>query len=314
MRIFLTGATGLIGRAAVLRLRRDGHTLVAWVRSRERAKSLLGAEVELVESAGGDGALTAALEGCDVVLHLSGEPVVGKRWTAQRRRALSESRAGLARRIVGAMRGLTRPPAAFVSGSAVGYYGDRGEEVLTEESGPGADFLSGLCVDWEAAALEAEGLGARVVLLRTGVVFGRGGGSLDWILPPFRAGVGGPIGNGRGWVPWVHLRDVAEIIARAISDTQMRGAYNVVAPNPVTWKVLAASLGRALRRPAVLPVPSFALKLLFGGGATAILASQRVEPKRLLELGFQFAFPALDAALNDLFGDAAEPTPPPPRG
>ena len=197
MRVLILGATGFIGRALVPRLRRDGHTIVAWVRSESRARSLLGAEVELLPSSRGPDALVSTLGTVDAVVNLAGEAIFGKRWTPERRRVLEESRVGVTRDLVRAIAAASPRPRVLVSGSAVGWYGDRGDERLTETSSPGDDFLARLCRDWEAAATAAEASGVRVVLLRTGVVLGRNGGALAQMLTPFKLGVGGPVGNGR---------------------------------------------------------------------------------------------------------------------
>jgi ligand-binding SRPBCC domain-containing protein len=190
----------------------------------------------------------------------------------------------------------------LVSGSAVGYYGDRASEVLSEDAAPGNDFLAQLCRDWEAAAHPAEGLGLRVVMLRTGVVLGRDGGALAQMLPPFRLGAGGPVGSGRQYLPWIHLHDLVAIIAAALVDERVRGPVNGVAPEPVTSREFATALGRALHRPAILPTPAFALRVIFGEAATVLLGSQRVEPAALGRLGFSFAFPTLEGALANILG------------
>jgi len=303
MRIFVTGATGFIGRALIPRLRRDGHTIIAWVRSEARARSLLGAEVELVR-AGGPDVMTAALSRSDAVVNLAGEPVLGKRWTPARRRILEESRIGVTRDLVRAIAAASPRPRVLVSGSAVGWYGDRGDERLTEASAPGDDFLARLCRQWEDAALAAEASGVRVALLRTGVVLGRDGGALEQMLTPFRLGVGGPVGSGRQYFPWIHLHDLVGAIAAMIADDRYRGPVNGVAPQEATSRSFAAALGRALHRPAILPMPAFALRVIFGEAASVLLASQRAEPRVLIANGFTFAFPDLDRALADILGGA----------
>jgi uncharacterized protein (TIGR01777 family) len=303
MRVFVTGATGFIGRALVPRLQRDGHTIVAWARSAARARALLGADVEIVTGGPGGGAVVEALRGCEGVVNLAGEPIVGRRWTAARRARLEQSRVELTEQLVDAMAAADMRRSVLVSGSAVGYYGDRGDESLTESSAHGDDFLAQLCIRWEWAARKAENLGARVVLLRTGVVLGRSGGALAQMLPPFRAGAGGPIGSGRQYVPWIHLHDLVSIIAAALTDASYWGPVNGVAPEQATAGSLARALGRALNRPAVLPVPAIALRALFGEAAIVLLASQRVEPRELAARGFDWEFPSLDMALHDILHD-----------
>jgi uncharacterized protein (TIGR01777 family) len=302
MRVLITGATGFIGRALVPRLQRDGHTVVAWVRSESRARSLLGADVDLIQASAGHTALVDALGNVDAVVNLAGEPLVGKRWTPERRRVLEASRVGVTTDLVRAIAAATPRPRVLVSGSAVGWYGDRGDEPLTETSKPGADFLAHMCRDWENAARAAELSGVRVVLLRTGVVLGRNGGALAQMLPPFKLGAGGPIGNGRQYLPWIHLHDLVSAVAAMIADERYRGPVNGVAPQEATSRVFAAALGRALHRPAILPTPAFALRAIFGEAATVLLASQRVAPAVLIGHGFTFAFPTLDAALADIVG------------
>jgi uncharacterized protein (TIGR01777 family) len=300
MRVFITGATGFIGRALVPLLRRQGHEVVVWARSPQRARARLGAEVEIVDVASGGDGLAAALADADAVVNLAGEPIVDARWTANRRRVLRDSRVALTREIVAALPVSGGRPRVLVSASAVGYYGDRGSDVLDETAKPGSDFLAGLCQEWEAAAQHAEAFGVRVATIRTGVVLGREGGALARMLPPFRLGLGGPVASGRQYVPWIHLHDLVAIMAAAIADERYRGPINAVAPAPVTSREFARALGTALRRPALLPVPSLALRAIFGEAAQVLTGSQRVDPAALRRLGFAFAFPTIDAALADI--------------
>lgn len=304
MRVLVTGATGFIGRALVPRLQRDGHVVVAWARSEQRARGLLGADVEILATGAGHGALVHALERCDAVVSLAGEPLMSGRWSAGTRKRLADSRVGLTGDLVRAIAQTTTRPRVLISGSAVGYYGDRGDETLAETSKPGDDFLARLCVDWERAAQEAEALGLRVVRLRTGVVLGRAGGALGGLLPPFALGLGGPIGSGAQYVPWIHLHDLVNVIATALVDDRYRGPVNGVAPAPVTSRALARTLGRVLRRPAILPLPAWALRAILGEAATVLLASQRADARALQDRQFTFDFPTLDAALEDILGGA----------
>jgi uncharacterized protein (TIGR01777 family) len=300
MRVLIAGATGFIGRALVSRLRRDGHSIVAWARSETRALSLLGADTDVISTAAGQDPLTHALSQCDAVVNVAGEPILGKRWTAARREVLRESRVGVAAQLVSAIEAASPRPRVLVSGSAVGFYGNRASEVLDESSAPRDDFLSRLCVDWEAAAERATAFGVRVVTLRTGVVLGRAGGALTQMLPPFKAGIGGPIGSGTQYFPWIHQRDMAELIATAVRDDRYTGPINAVAPDLVTSKRFARALGHALRRPSVLPTPSPALRAIFGDAAIVLLASQRVEPAAARRNGFVWQFPSIDVALADV--------------
>jgi len=300
MHVFLTGATGFLGSALIERLRGDGHASAAWVRSVDRARARLGPDVELVPIAAGFDALVAALSRADAVVNLAGEPLIGKRWTSARRLAIEASRVQVTRDLVRAIAAASMRPRVLVSGSAVGWYGDRGDERLTEASSPGDDFLARLCRDWENAATAAEASGVRVVLSRTGVVLGLEGGALAQMLLPFKLGLGGPIGSGRQYIPWIHLSDFTEFVTAALGDERYLGPINAVAPQDVTSRTFAAALGRALHRPAVLPAPAFALRAIFGEGATVLLASQRAEPRALHDRGFPFAFPDLDRALASI--------------
>ncbi len=304
MHIFITGATGFIGRALVLRLQRDGHTITAWIRDEERARGALGADVDLLPIESGESALRDALAVSDGVVNLAGEPLVG-RWTRKRLQAITESRVQLTERLVHAMRYAEHQPSVFVSGSAVGYYGDRGDEVLTEASAPADDTLARLCRDWEQAALRAESAGTRVVLLRTGIVLGREGGALARLLLPFKLGLGGPIGSGRQYMPWIHLHDHVDMIAAALRDDRFSGPVNVSAPEPVTTREFARSLGRALHRPAFLPLPGFALKLALGEASSVLLTGQRAVPEKALNVGFHFSYGEINAALSEIVGRSA---------
>lgn len=304
MQVLVTGATGFIGRALIPLLQREGHSVVAWVRSEARARSLLGAEVEIVNANAGLDALVSAIERCGGVVNLAGAPILGGRWTAARRAILERSRVDVTDLLVHAIAMARTRPGALVSGSAVGYYGDRADEPLDEASNPGDDFLARLCRRWENAAQSAESLGVRVALLRTGVVLGRAGGALAQMSAPFELGLGGPVGSGRQFLPWIHLHDLVKIIAVALVDDRYRGPVNGVAPEQATSQSFARALGLALHRPAILPLPALALKGIFGNAATVLLASQRVVPRALRAREFAFDFPTLDGALADIVGGA----------
>ena len=303
MNVFLTGATGFIGRALVLSLQRRGHTVIAWVRSPERARSQLGDDVELLSVAAGDDLLVEALKRCDGVINLAGEPLFGKRWTRARKKQIVDSRVALTARLVKAMGQTGRPSSVLVSASAVGYYGDRGDERIDEDSAPETDFLARLCRDWEQAALAAQSDQLRVVCLRIGIVFGRGGGAFEEMTPMFRRGVGGPIGSGRQYVPWIHLHDCVEMIATALLDERVSGPINVVGPDPIPNKEMAKTFGKVLRRPAVMPVPRLALLALFGKAAEVLAAGQRAHPVKMEALGFEFRFTTFEQTLRDLLND-----------
>jgi hypothetical protein len=303
MRVLVTGATGLVGRALCLRLARDGHRVVAWVRSPERARALLGAGPDLV-AADDEAGLQAALAACDAVVHLAGENLFAGRWTARRKRALVDSRVALTERLVRAMAACGHPPRTLVAASAVGFYGERGDERLDESSRRGEGFLSELCVRWEAAAREAEAFGTRVVSLRIGMVLAAEGGALARLLPLFRLGGGGRLGSGRQHMSWIHLDDLLEMAVTALTDERWFAAVNATAPEPVTNAEFTRSLARALGRPALVPAPAPALRLALGEAAEVLLASQRVVPATAQALGFRFDHPTLDSAL------AAELAPP----
>ena len=303
MRIFVTGATGFIGRALIMRLRGGGHEVCAWVRNESTARSLLGPELRLVGDAAGTPALAEEVARADAIVNLAGEPVLGGRWTAGRRRAISDSRISLTTAIVDAIEHASQRPAVLVSASAVGYYGDRGEELLDEQSPPGNDFLAKVCHAWEMAAMRAEEFGVRVFTPRIGIVLGADGGALAQMLPPFRFGAGGPIGSGRQWMPWIHLFDLVEIIATALVDSRYAGPAIAAAPLPVTNREFAQTLGRVLHRPSLIPVPGLALRALFGEGAEVLTSGQRVNPARLRELGLNWQFEKLEAALRHILND-----------
>ena len=296
MRVAVTGATGFIGRELCAELVRDGHRVVALTRDPRRAQAALpGALV----ANWGDPA--AALPPVDGVVNLAGESVAG-RWSEEKKRRLRESRIAGTRRLVEAIASAVERPTVLVSASAVGYYGDRGEETLTEASGPGRDFLAQLCQEWEAEAQSAEALGLRVARLRLGVVLDRDGGALSQMLTLFRLGAGGPLGSGRQWFPWVHRADVVGLCRFALETAEASGPINAVAPHLVRNSEFARALGQALHRPALAPAPAFALRLVLGEFAETLLGSQRVLPERAEALGYAFRFPQLAPALRAILG------------
>jgi uncharacterized protein (TIGR01777 family) len=294
-RVLVTGATGLVGARLVATLAARGDEIVATSRDPERARRALpvlrGAFATPAE----------ALSGVGAIVNLAGESVAG-RWTDARKRAIVSSRIDGTRAIVDAIASLPERdrPRVLVSASAIGFYGDTGERAVSEDDRPADDFLARLCVDWEAEARRAEPLGVRVIPLRVGMVMGRAGGALHAMLPLFRAGLGGRIGSGKQWWPWVHVDDVAGIAIHAIDRSEVRGALDATAPTPVRQEDFAKILASTLGRPAFLPAPAFAIRAAVGEFAGELLASRRVLPRRTLESGYHFRFGELGPALADL--------------
>lgn len=295
MKILITGATGFLGRRVCEVLSQAGHTLIALSRDPTKAKQRVPA---LTEAFRWD-ALGEALKGCDAIVHLAGETVAG-RWTNAKKKAIRDSRVVSTRNLVNALAPLSARPRVLISASAIGYYGDRGEEALTEDSSPGSDFLAQVCRDWESEAARAESFGIRVVRLRIGLVLGPGGGALQAMLPLFKLGLGGPMGSGNQFWSWVHRDDVAGAIAFALEREDLRGPINMTAPQPVRQREFARALGRVLRRPAILPAPAFALKIALGEFASELLSSKKVLPQRLQQVGYRFRFAELESALQEI--------------
>lgn len=298
MRILLTGGTGLIGRALCRHWTAAGHELLVWSRNPAKVAAVCS-------GARGIGRLEELDDAAplDAVINLAGTPIADRPWTAARRRLLWESRVTLTRKLVDWLAARPARPQVLLSGSAVGWYGDGGERRLTEESPAGReDFASDLCSAWEAAALQAEELGIRVVLIRTAPVLAREGGMLGRLLPPFRLGLGGRLGSGRQWMPWIHIDDEVGLIDFLLQHEECRGPYNACAPNPVRNAEFTRILARVLHRPALLPAPAYMLRLVFGEMAGLLLGGQHLQPQRTLEAGYQFRFPHLETALSDLLG------------
>jgi uncharacterized protein len=302
MRVVLTGATGLIGQALVEALLARGDEVVALSRDAGRARQTLGDRVEAHTWADPTAGPPPedALAGADAVVNLMGEPVA-QRWTTEAKDRIRRSRTDGTRHLVRGLLALApdRRPGTLVSQSAVGYYGDRAQESVDETTPPGSDFLAGAVVAWEREALAAAP-DLRVAVTRTGVVLSPDGGALAKMLPFFRLGIGGPVAGGRQYVPWIHLADVVGALQFCLDNPQATGPFNFTAPTPVTNAELSRALGRVLGRPAVLPVPAIALKLLYGDMAQIVTTGQRAVPVHLGELGYQFRHPGLEEALRDV--------------
>ncbi|MEO5936248.1 MAG: TIGR01777 family oxidoreductase [Terriglobales bacterium] len=296
--VLISGANGLIGSAVASALKADGWTVKRLVR---RATSAAD-EIQWEPTRGAD---TSAVEGADAVVHLAGEPVFG-RWTAEKMQRIRNSRTMGTAALANALAQCERKPRVMVSASAVGYYGDRGGELLTEDSSPGKGFLAETAVAWERAAEAAKHAGIRVVHLRTGIVLSRAGGALKTMLPAFKLGIAGRLGSGTQYFPWVTLVDMVRVVKFALANESLSGAVNVVAPKVVSNFTFTETLAKVVGPPAFIPVPEFLLKLLPGNMAQeAILASARVRPQRLLEKGFKFTYPELEPALKAIMENKA---------
>jgi uncharacterized protein (TIGR01777 family) len=296
MRILVTGSSGLIGSALIPLLRKQGHEVVRLVRQ----PGATGESHAVWNPAAGK-LEKSALEQTDAVVHLAGENIGAARWNDERKERMRRSRVSGTRLLSESLARLAVPPRVLVSASAVGYYGSRGDEVLTEDSQPGVDFLAEVCKEWEAATVPARQEGIRVVNLRIGMVLSGKGGALPAMLPPFKAGVGGKLGDGRQFVSWISINDLTRAISHAISTDSLSGPVNAVSPNPVRNVEMTKALGKVLRRPTFFSVPAFALRLLLGEMADALLlSSQRVEPRHLLATGFTFQLPDFEPALRHL--------------
>lgn len=296
MHILLTGGTGLMGRRLCRQWSAAGHRLSVLSRQPQRVAALCGEQVRGIADFQDYGD-----EPLDAVVNLAGEPIADKPWTAKRKALLWGSRVGLTERLLAWLKTRSQRPGVLINGSAVGWYGDAGERPLEENSAAaGEDFASELCLAWEQVAREAEALGIRVVLLRTGLVLAPEGGFLKRMLPAFRMGLGGQLGGGRQWMSWIHIEDQIALIDFLLQQPDAAGPYNACAPQPVRNRDFVRELGHALHRPTVLSVPGFALRLMLGELSVLVLGGQRVVPRRLLDAGFTFRFPELPAALADV--------------
>lgn len=298
MRALVTGATGFVGPHLLRRLDRP----VVLSRDDPRTKEIvrqLNLQSFSWNALAGPPPLEA-FDGIDTVFHLAGDPIASSRWNVEKKRRIRESRELGTRHLVQAIGQLRQRPRVLVSASAVGWYGSHGDEILDETSSPGNGFLAEVCQAWEREAQAAADLGVRVVSVRIGIVMGPGGGALQDLLPMFRLGLGGPLGSGRQWMPWVHIDDLVAIFLHAAQHDNLSGPVNGTAPNPVTNKQFTKALARALHRPAFLPVPYFALRVGLGEFAKVLFDSQRAVPKAICASGFQFQYPEIDSALREI--------------
>ena len=292
MRITLTGATGFVGRALCETLAAQGHDLQDLTRNPDLARGLLPTSAEAVAYDSPD-----AFSSADAVINLAGESVVGL-WTAAKRRKIRDSRVLGTQRLVESLASRKTQPSVLISASAIGYYGDRGDEILTESSRPGEGFLAETSIEWESAALQAEDLGIRTAVLRIGIVLETGGGALGSMLTPAKLGLGGPLGSGKQWWSWIHRDDLIGLILHCLNDERITGPVNATAPEPMQQGLFAKTLGSVLHRPAFLPAPAFVLRTVLGGFSEELLSSKRVLPQAALDSGYAFQHRSLSGALK----------------
>jgi uncharacterized protein len=302
MKIAIAGATGFVGSRLVEQLQAQGHQIVMLTRSPQQATSRFPQATVVGYKPLKSGEWQLAIDGCDAVINLAGEPIAEKRWTPAQKRIMLDSRKIGTEKIVEAISQATSKPPVLINASAIGYYGTSETSKFDETSSAGSDFLAEICTAWETAAQTASSDHTRVVVLRLGIVLGENGGALGKMLAPFSAFVGGPIGSGKQWFSWIHRDDVVKLIIAALTDTQMNGVYNATAPNPVTMAGFAETLGTVMNRPSWLPVPNFALEALLGEGAMVVLQGQQVAPTKTLAQGFEFQYPHLKSALAAILG------------
>ena len=304
MKVAIAGATGFVGSRLVERLHSEGHSVLVLARDSERARRVFPASaypnLEIVAYTPAEsGDWQNSIAGCDGVVNLAGVPIAEERWTAARQQAILDSRKLTTAKLAEAIANANPKPSVLVSASAIGYYGTSETAEFDENSPAGDDFLATVCKDWESAAQPVKNAGTRLAILRLGIVLGKGG-ALAKMLPPFKLFAGGPIGTGKQWFSWIHRDDVVNLILYALQNPQIEGVLNATAPNPVRMNELCQTLGAVLQRPSWLPVPGFALELLLGDGAKVVLEGQKVLPKRTLASGFQYQYPNLKSALEEI--------------
>lgn len=299
MRILVTGASGFVGQRVVRELLNNKHEVVVLTRNIAKSALNLGSHCKFVQWDTVSVPPQSAFEGVEGIINLMGEGIADKRWDEAQKQKIHDSRINGTHLLIKAISDMAKKPKVLVSASGVGIYGNRDTEVITETSTTGNDFLANLCKEWEAEAFKAKDLGLRVVVVRTGMVLGRNGGALKKMLPIFKLGLGGPVGSGKQYMSWIHVDDLASIYVEAINNASIEGAVNGTAPYPATNKEFTKALGKALHRPAFMPVPTFALKSAFGEMSSVLLEGQKVLPTKIKEKKFRFHYPTLEMALKE---------------
>lgn len=293
--ILVTGGTGFIGRKLCPLLINKGYRLTILTRTPSAAEKRFAGTVQIISNI----SEIPTLPSIDAVINLAGEGILDKRWTYSRKKVLLDSRVALTENLVETLVSSEHKPKTFINGSAVGFYGDCGDEVCYENSPPGKDFAAMLCKQWEIAANRIKAIGCRLVIVRTGIVLDKSGGALERMILPFKFGLGGKLGSGKQWFPWIHRNDLCKLILFLLEDSRCSGPYNATAPNPVTNKELTQALAKAVGKPALIPVPGFALKLALGEGASLLLGSQNALPNKALNDGFKFQYTTIERCLKD---------------
>ncbi len=300
MKVLVTGASGFVGRRVVAQLLAKKHEVVVLTRNLAKAAIVLGSQCKYVQWIDTHELPPAtAFDGVDAVINLMGENIGGKKWDETQKKKIYDSRITSTRLLVEGMKNLSKKPGALISASAIGIYGNRGDEVLDENAPQGNDFLAGVCRDWETEANKAQEMKMRVVILRTGVVLGKGGGALKKMLPVFKLGLGGRLGSGKQYMSWIHVDDLAAMYVQAAEDPTMSGVYNAVSPYPATNAEFTKALGRRLKRPTLFTAPEFAIRKALGEMSTIILEGQKVVPTRFKEKKFQFKSATLEKTLKE---------------
>lgn len=300
MKVLVTGATGFVGKVVVRQLLEAGEQVVVLTRNIPKAALTLGSQCEYFQWADTNELPdVAAFKGVDAVINLMGEGIADKKWTDEQKKIIYNSRINGTQKLVEVISKLEKKPSVFVSTSAIGIYGNRGPEELTEESSTGSDFLAHLCTEWEKEASKVKEHVKRLILIRVGVVLGHNGGALKKMLLPFKLGLGGPLGSGNQYMSWIHVEDLAGMYVEALKNESLNGIFNGTAPYPATNKEFTTTLGKTLKRPTVLPAPAFAIKAIFGEMSTVLLDGQKVLPKKFKDINYRYRYPTLEMALKE---------------